>query len=145
MMMIVKVNFSSLFSKYFQSCKLQLFIYLYIFVHVSADLQIGIQLWYWLGSWEKGCKWTINHISIQNIWDTFWLQITQRHCSVICKIELEGDGESLYWFGTPVPHRYWCVLATRNKTCQLWLQGNKHVVEQELKPNERMTLNMDRH
>lgn len=35
------------------------------------------------------------------------------------QIKLEGDLESLYWFGTPVPHRYWCFLATRNKTCLL--------------------------
>lgn len=83
-------------------------------------------------------------MSIQNIWDMFWLQITQKHSLAICKIELEGDGESLYRFGIPIPHRDWNFFATRNKNCQLSLQGKKHVVEQQPKTNGRVTLNMDR-
>lgn len=57
---------------------------------------------------------------------------------------IEGDGELLYRFGILIPHIYWCFLATRNKSCQLSLQGNKHVVEQQPRTNGKVTLNMDR-
>lgn len=85
----------------------------------------------------------INHISIQSIWSMSWLQITQKHNSVMYQMEWEGNGESSYRFGRPVLHSHWCYLATRNTNCWLSLQGNKQVMEQEAKTNGRETLNID--